>query len=559
MLLAVWCGAAAPLAARAGVAPAPCAGDCDGDLQVTIHELLRSLRIVLDLAPVSACAAGDANRDGRIDVAELNLAVTRALRGCVEPPTRTPSATPSATPPPSVTATPSASVTPTPSATPTVSATPTRTPTSTPDIPISTRVCGNGTLEAGEVCDDGNRVAGDGCDAACRSEAHPDPCAGVTPVAGDRLTAVRVASGLRQPLYATAPPRDFERLFIVEQRGRIRVLERGVHLPDSFLDLGPRIVAGGERGLLGLAFHPRYAENGEFFVAYTALRGDETVSIVARFRVSADPNRADPDSEELVLELGQPFITHNGGQLAFDAEGYLLLSFGDGGRSASTQNHAQDPSVWFGKILRIDVDGASPYAIPADNPFVGAEGVRAEIWASGLRNPWRFAIDRLTGDVYIGDVGEGRREEVNVVAAGAAGANFGWCCREGTLPYGSCFRAAFTCPAAGLAEPVLDYDHPTGCSVSGGFVYRGCALPDLRGTYFYGDFCAGFVRSFVYRDGAATEPRDWTEMLTGEPDTPLGAIAGFGEDARGELYVCDLLGGAVYRLAPAVDPQSVPG
>ena len=524
-----------------GVRPAPadlpvaCAGDCDGDGLVTIGGLVQSVQIALGLRPLTDCSAADLTRDGRIDVAELHSAVVRALNGCAELPSRTPTAAPSETS--------------------TATATPTATPTSSPmpTIPISTRVCGNGALEPGEACDDGNRLAGDGCSPSCQSEEQPDPCAGVTPVAGTHLTAVRVAVGLRQPLYATAPPGDLERLFIVEQRGRIRILEGEVLLPDPFLDLSDRVVAGGERGLLGLAFHPHYATNGTFFVSYTTTRNQATVSIISRFRVSAAANRADRDSEEIVLELPQPFVTHNGGQLAFDTEGYLYLSFGDGGRGAGTQNNAQDPTLWFGKILRIDIDGATPYAIPADNPFVGPDGVRDEIWASGLRNPWRFSIDPATGDLYIGDVGEGRREEIDIVPAGGAGANFGWCCREGSLPFGGCFQAATTCPASGLVDPLLEYDHPTGCSVTGGFVYRGCALPDLRGTYFYGDYCTGFVRSFVYRDGAATDQRDWTAELTAASGEPLGSIASFGEDGRGELYVCDL-GGRVFKLVPA-DPE----
>ena len=563
-----------------------CVGDCDDDGAITIVDLLRSLRIALGQASLASCPSADFDGNGDVDIAELNHAVRQALTGCAPPPpTATASPSPSITPtatetdtpePPTATAPPTDTPTasPTHTATPTRTRTPTRTvtstrtttatvtvtmtatatisatPTATPMLAVSDRACGNGTLEAGEPCDDGNRLAGDGCDAFCRVEGA-DPCAGVTPVAGDRLTAVRLVTALRQPLYVTAPPGDPHRIFIVEQRGRIRIAVDGVQRTTSFLDLGARIVAGGERGLLGLAFHPLYADNREFFVAYTTQRGPDLVSVVSRFRVSDDPNLADPNSEEVVLELRQPFVAHNGGQLAFDPEGYLLLSLGDGGGSASGQNHAQDLGVWFGKILRLDVDAGAPYAIPADNPFVGRPGARPEIWAYGMRNPWRFGVDPLTGDVFIGDVGEGRREEIDLVPAGGAGANFGWCCREGTLAFPSCFQAAATCPVDGLVPPLVEYDHGVGCSVSGGWVYRGCAMPDLHGTYFYGDYCSGFVRSFVLRDGVATEPRDWTALLSGSPDGTLGGIAGFGVDGRGELYVADLRGGAVWKLVPA--------
>jgi cysteine-rich repeat protein len=465
-------------------------------------------------------------------------------------PTGTPSQTVSATETGTPLLTPSESPTASPSATPS----PSLTPTPRPTPPLSSRVCGNGTIEPGEECDDANLQSGDGCSAACRSESHPDPCADVTPVAGTNITAIRVAGSLSEPLYATSPPDDTSRLFIVERGGRIRLLEDGQVRSTPFLDLRDRVASGGELGLLALAFHPSYATNGEFFVDYTTMRGAALLSVVSRFRVSADPNVADPDSEEILLEQEQPWVAHNGGQLTFDALGYLYISFGDGGQSSNEQNNAQDPTTWLGKILRIDVDGGTPYAIPRDNPFVGPDGVLDEIWTMGYRNPWRFSIDRATGDAYIGDVGESSLEEIDVVPAGGGGENFGWCCREGTSVYGGCFNAAQTCPAAdALTPPVLEYGHDEGCAVTGGFVYRGCALPDLRGTYFYGDFCSAFVRSFSYQNGIVGDERDWTAELTPGGGPTIDRIAGFGEDARGELYICDL-GGEVFKIVPAPAP-----
>ena len=390
-------------------------------------------------------------------------------------------------------------------------------------------------------------------DAALTGCPEADVCFGVPPAGGTSLTTVTVATGLSQPLYVTAPPGDVNRIFIVEQRGRIRIVKDGELLPTPFLDLSAAVNSGGERGLFSLAFHPAYAENGEFFVDYTKkVEDDKLISVVSRLRVSDDPNVADPSNEEIILEQIQPGVAHNGGQLLFDPHGYLYISFGDGGFSASTQNNAQDPGTWLGKILRIDVDGGVPYAIPPDNPFVGAAGTLEEIWTFGLRNPWRVSVDPLSDTLYIGDVGEQRFEEINVQPSDLRGANYGWCCREGRDPFagpGPCFQSASTCPAIGLQPPAVQYDHGTGCSVSGGFVYRGCAMPDLHGTYFYGDYCNGFVRSFVYRDGMVEEERDWTAELAPTDGQTIDQIAGFGVDARGELYICDFQG-QVFKIVP---------
>jgi cysteine-rich repeat protein len=569
ILLVALCGNASP--AYPGTVQG-CPGDCDGSQRVTVSELVRGSRINLGRDPVTVCPAFDIDGDGAVGINEIVAAVNALLDGCpaAPPPTRRASATATPTCTATDTATPTATrtaadtATPTETGTPTLtaSASPTASPSATPSLtatprqtpPLSQRVCGNGTIEPGEECDDDNLQAGDGCSAACRSESHPDPCADVTPVAGTDVTAVRVAGSLSLPLYATSPPGDTSRLFIVEQSGRIRLLKDGRVQSTPFLDLRDRVVSGGERGLLGLAFHPAYASNGECFVDYTTMRGPVLMTVVSRFHVSDDPDVADPNSEEILLEQEQPFIAHNGGQLAFDALGYLYISFGDGGQSSRSQNTAQDPTTWLGKILRIDVDGGAPYAIPLDNPYVGPDGVLDEIWTMGHRNPWRFSFDRATGDAYIGDVGEGTREEIDVVPAGSGGENFGWCCREGTTVFAGCFDAAQTCPAAAaLTPPVLEYGHDVGCSVTGGFVYRGCALPDLRGNYFYGDYCTDFVRSFTYQNNVVADEQDWTARLTPAGGLTIDRIAGFGEDARGEIYVCDL-GGEVFKIVPAPVP-----
>jgi glucose/arabinose dehydrogenase len=311
--------------------------------------------------------------------------------------------------------------------------------------------------------------------------------------------------------------------------------------PTPFLDIHTRVSCCGERGLLSLAVHPDYASNGQFFVDYTDTGGN---TVVSRFRVSANPDVADPDSEQVILRQAQPFPNHNGGLVRFGPDGYLYIGFGDGGSAGDPQGNAQNRLTWLGKLLRVDVDGGAPYAIPPDNPFAGTAGALGEIWALGLRNPWRFSLDRATGDLYIGDVGENLHEEIDVEPGGGRGSDYGWPIMEGL----QCFDPPASCPMGGLTLPVLEYGHDEGCAVTGGFVYRGCAMPDLRGTYFYGDYCRGFVRSFVYAGGAATQMQERTADLAG--GAPSGwQVSSFGEDARGELYICDLRG-AVYKIVP---------
>jgi glucose/arabinose dehydrogenase len=364
------------------------------------------------------------------------------------------------------------------------------------------------------------------------------PCAAGTPVAGiPALTARLVVAGLRDPLDLQSVPGDAERLYLVEQGGRIRVVRGGQLQAAPFLDIASRISSGGERGLLGLAFHPQFATNRRLFVNYTNPSGD---THIAEFRASS-ADAADPASERVLLTVGQPFANHNGGGLAFDNAGRLLIALGDGGSGGDPQNNAQRLSTLLGKILRIDVDAGSPYAIPADNPFIATPGARGEIWAYGLRNPFKIAIDRPTGDLYIGDVGQNRIEEIDVAAAPRRGGeNYGWRLTEGS----QCFNPASGCDRTGLTPPVYEYGHAEGCSVTGGVVYRGCRVPALAGTYFFGDFCSGLVRSFRYVNGQATELRDWSSSTRG-----VGAPTSFGLDAAGELYIVDY-DGELYRLEP---------
>lgn len=343
-----------------------------------------------------------------------------------------------------------------------------------------------------------------------------------------------VLSGLRAPLMVTAPPDGSGRLFIVEQGGTIRIARNGQLLPQPFLDISSSVVSGGERGLLGMAFHPRYAENGRFFVMYTA-RGDGE-NTVARYQVSSDPNRADPNSATTLLSIEDFASNHNAGMLAFGPDGYLYVGTGDGGGANDPQRTAQDRGAWLGKMLRLDVDGGEPYAVPRDNPFVGQGNARPEIWAYGLRNPWRYSFDRETGDLWIADVGQNQVEEINRQPTGSRGGeNYGWPVMEGLR----CLRGD-SCDRSGLTLPVVEYGRDEGQSITGGFVYRGQGYPSLTGAYLFADFVSGRIWSLHQgADGRWVR----TELL----DTDLG-ISSFGEDQDGELYVTDLRGGGVYRV-----------
>jgi glucose/arabinose dehydrogenase len=374
------------------------------------------------------------------------------------------------------------------------------------------------------------------------------------------ITLVKEAGGLSQPVHITRAGDGSGRLFVVEQGGRIRIIKGGVLLTKPFLDITSRVSCCGERGLLSLAFPPDYASKGYFYVDYTNLSGN---TVVARYYISTDADVADPDSEEAILTVDQPYTNHNGGQLAFGPnDGYLYIGMGDGGSGGDPQNNAQNPASLLGKILRIDVEptqvisanfslylpivfaGNNPvsnssYDIPVSNPYTQTSGYRGEIWALGLRNPWRFAFDRQTGDLYIGDVGQGKREEIDYQPdASAGGENYGWNIMEGS----ECYNAA-SCNTSGLTLPVTEYlTHSDGnCAVTGGMVYRGQDYSGMQGIYFYADYCSGQIWSLKY-DGVV-----WQNSLT-LFDAPF-RISSFGEDEDGNLYVTDYSNGDIYMIA----------
>jgi glucose/arabinose dehydrogenase len=331
-----------------------------------------------------------------------------------------------------------------------------------------------------------------------------------------------IVDGLQRPV--DLQPDGSGRLFVIEKAGRIRIIENDQVLDAPFLDITDRVgSSGNEQGLLGLAFHPLYGENGRFFVNYTDINGD---TVLARFQVSDDPNLADPGSEMKLLGIDQPFANHNGGVLAFGPDDYLYAGLGDGGSQGDPNGNGQNTEVLLGKILRLDVDSSEPYAVPADNPF------GSEVWAYGLRNPWRFSFDKATGDLYIADVGGSQWEEVNVLPAGSpGGANFGWDHREGAHD----FEGG---GPSGMIDPVAEYSHPEGgCSITGGYVYRG-AMPEWNGVYLYADYCSGFIWGLL-NTGNAWETQQLYDMDV--------TITSFGQDQSGEVYLVSDNGG-IFRL-----------
>jgi glucose/arabinose dehydrogenase len=384
-----------------------------------------------------------------------------------------------------------------------------------------------------------------GCGGGGGSDSSSQSAAGVSqtnaPNAANITLALQtVAGGLSSPIFLTAPSGD-ARLFIVEREGRIRIVQNGSLLPEAFLDISGRTTTDGERGLLSMAFDPQYASNGFFYVFYTDVDG---VLAIERFSVAAaDSNLAEPLSGLRIISIPHvDFSYHNGGLLAFGPDGFLYIGTGDGAGTGDPGRNGQNTNSLLGKLLRIDVSASTadqPYAIPASNPFVNQSGMRGEIWASGLRNPWRYAFDAATNLLYIADVGASRREEVNVAGTGIAGLNYGWSVMEATL----CF-ADDSCDQQGLTLPVLDYGHDTNgdgaCSIIGGYVYRGSAIPDLQGSFLYADLCAGWLKGLTYVDGAVTRHMDWGNQN-------IGAILSFGEDARKELYLL-ASNGNVYRI-----------
>ncbi len=395
-----------------------------------------------------------------------------------------------------------------------------------------------GLALAGAACGGGNGSTSS--DGPTGATGVATPSCSATPVMGrPALRAELVVTSLEEPVDLQTPG-DRSRLFVVERSGRIRLIRAGLLVATPFLDIRDRVGTEVtlEQGLLGLAFHPRFSENGRFYVNYTS-RASQTH--IAEFRATPEADTADPATERTLLVQEQPFYSHLGGQLRFGPEGLLYIGLGDGGSAADPMGNGQSLGTLLGKILRIDPDGF-PYVIPSTNPFVSNARARREIWAFGLRNPWRFAVDPVTRDLYIGDVGQRRYEEIDVgLAARGGGENYGWAATEG----GSCFPPEAGCSAGSYTLPVVQYGHGEGCAVTGGVVYRGCRMPGYAGTYFYGDYCSGFVRSFRLQDGRAVEEQDFTGSLG-----PRKGLTSFGTDAEGEIYMLEL-GGSVYRIVPA--------
>lgn len=420
-------------------------------------------------------------------------------------------------------------VSPTPAVTPPIANThtPTPLPTDTPAVAAATATVTPETVTESPV--EPTAVPTD----------EPSPTPTATPRVATAVTTIQleqIASGYTRPTFITHAFDD--RLFIVEERGLVTIIQNGERLPTPFLDIQDRVNnQANEQGLFTLVFHPDYTENGYFFINYTRADGS---SVISRMSVSDDPNRGNPASELVMLVIGQPYNNHNGGQMHFGPDGYLYIGMGDGGAAGDPLNHGQDATTLLGSMLRIDVNSDSErgYAIPPDNPYLDIEERPNEIWGIGLRNPWRFSFDRLTGDLYVADVGQNAWEEIHLIPAGTPGGiNFGWNIMEGR----QCFRGS-DCNQTGLDMPIWDYDHSNGCSITGGYIYRGEAHPELWGNYFFSDYCTGHIWALV-------------PQADGEPivnlvlQTSLGP-ASFGEDANGEVYISDHRGGGIYRLTP---------
>lgn len=357
-------------------------------------------------------------------------------------------------------------------------------------------------------------------------------------VPGGGYTFTVVAKGLSAPVLVTNAGDGSGRLFVAEQGGLIKIIKDGAALPQPFIDLSSLVTHGGsEQGLLGLAFDPHYAQSGQFYVDYTDPNGNTRL---ARYHALAgDPNNADPNSAQILLRVAQPFPNHNGGNLVFGPDGYLYVSLGDGGSQGDPNGNGQNLDALLGKILRLDVSGGDQYKIPASNPFAGQSGAKGEVWVYGVRNPWRATFDRATGDFWIGDVGQGTYEEIDRQPAGdKGGENYGWNYLEGLHAY-----QGQAPEGAHLIAPVAEYSHQEGgCSVTGGYVYRGASLPEMDGLYIFGDYCSGLTWTLTGPSAGG----QWQRALflnTGF------TISSFGQDEAGELYVCDYGGGGIYRLA----------
>jgi glucose/arabinose dehydrogenase len=374
-----------------------------------------------------------------------------------------------------------------------------------------------------------------GASAPSSSSGSPPPTAVTSPLAPASFDPARVhvdlqpfAQGLQSPLFATGTADASGRLFVVEQAGRIRIVNGdGSVAPKPFLDITDRVESGGERGLLGLALHPGYPGNGRVFVDYT--RQPDGATVISEFHASG--TTADPASEQVLLTIKQPFANHNGGMVTFDPAGMLMIGMGDGGSGGDPQGNGQNRGVLLGKILRIDVDGAKPYGVPRDNPFPNLANVRPEIWDLGMRNPWRFSFDRTTGNLFIGDVGQGAWEEIDAEPAGQGGRDYGWNLMEGR----HCFQSG--CDSTGLIQPVAEYGHDSGCSVTGGYVYRGSRYPALTGGYLFSDYCSGTIWALSAAAAIADGKAD--PAIVGSAGF---SVSSFGQGDDGELFAVDLSG-----------------
>src|SRR5260221_1288916 len=350
-----------------------------------------------------------------------------------------------------------------------------------------------------------------------------------------KVTVQVFSKDFNQPTFITSAHDGSNRIFVVEKTGRILILRDGAILPEAFLDISNLVdSSASERGLLSIAFHPEYKTNGLFYIYYTARGGTLTI---AQYKVSANPDLADTQSARIMLQVVHQRINHNGGQLEFGPDGYLYAGLGDGGGGGDPDLNGQNPKTLLGKLLRLDVNNGTPYGIPADNPFVSNKQGRPEVWAYGLRNPWRFSFDRTTNDLYIADVGQDNYEEVDIQKAGTPGGlNYGWHTMEGL----HCYAPNQGCDQTGLVLPVVEDDHSGGnCSITGVYVYRASAFPHLQGTYFFSDYCSGHV--WAMQQGAS----GWKALQVIQQ---VGNVSTFGEDEAGELYLADISSGTIYHL-----------
>lgn len=382
---------------------------------------------------------------------------------------------------------------------------------------------------------------------------------------GPELSSQIIARGLDNPVYLTAPEGERDTLYVLEQGGRIKKIGSGALIKKPFIDISDRVhnpvFPGDERGLLGMAFHPDFYNNGFVFLNYVS-KNQHT--IISRFSVRGpDPLN---DSEFVLIDLVQPYMNHNGGQLAFGPDGYLYIGVGDGGSAGDPENNGQNKNSLFGTILRINVDSGDPYKIPKSNPFVNTKNSLGEIWLYGLRNPWRFSFDFLTGEIYIGDVGQSRWEEIHVISMNDGGSNLGWNILEGS----SCYFPEKDCDTSGLVLPVFEYPNDAnymktligfaqnkpevqGCSVTGGYVYRGEKIPKFQGHYIFADYCTGKFWSFVYKNGAVTKLTNRTNELRKGTGKKQLYVSSFGQDGLGELYFLDYDGDVYKILESAID------